>query len=212
MGILNNIMKRRTAAQKEIRSAQSRARQEVKESARSHNRREKLLTDLEKQLLKKEQKGLKAKRKHERKLAKQEYEKIQAQKLGPARVAGWIGAARVALPVLLPLIYRGVTAGREQLVNARANKAGLTADQLAQYSGHGAAQKARLDGIRAQLQDSKLPAGYRRDAEARIEELVVAANNAEFMSPEQRSRALSAVNRDIDKLTQDIQTKTAEQR
>ncbi len=207
MGILNNIMKRRTAAQKEIRSAQSRARQEVKENARARARREKLLTNLEKKLVKTEQKGLKRKRKHELKLATQVYEKIQASKMGPARVASWVGAARVAAPVLLPLIYRGVTTAREQLVNARANKAGLSADQLAQYSGHGAAQKARLDGIRAELERSGLPTGYRQDAQTRIEELVVATNNAEYMSPDQRRRALSALNRDIDKLAQEIQTR-----
>lgn len=210
MGILNNILKRRTAAQKEIRSAQSRARQEVKEDARARARREKLLTDLEKKLVKTEQKGLKKKRKHELELAKQEYEKIQAGKINPARVSSWIGAARVATPVLLPLIYRGVTLAREQLVNARANREGLTAEQLAQYSGHGASQKARLDGIRAELEKSGLPVGYRRDAEARIEELVVATNNAEYMSPDQRRRALAAVNRDIDKLAQEIQAQISQ--
>lgn len=207
MGILSTIRKQRTKARKEIKSAQARARQEVKQSAKTQTRREKLLANLEKDLVKAEQKNLKNKRKHEEKQAKQEYEKIKAGKVNPQRVRRWIGAARVAAPVLLPLIYRAITAGREQLVTARANQAGISSEQLAQFSGHGGQVKARIEGVRATLTEAELPVGFARDAEDRLDELVTAVDNAEYMSPEQRRRSLSAINRDLDKVAHEIQQK-----
>lgn len=207
MGIFSSIRKRRVKDQKNIKAAQSRARQEAKEGARGQQRREKLLAGLEKDLIKSEEKGLKQQRKHEEKLAKQEYEKIRAGRLNPDRVNRWIKAARLATPVLLPLAYRAITAGREQVVSSKARRSGLSTEQLAQFSGHGADLKARIEGVRGTLDDTKLSAGFRRDVNDRLDELHTAADNAEFMTPDQRRRALNAINRDIDTVAQDIQNK-----
>lgn len=205
MGILSRLQKRYTAAQKEIRGAQSRAKQEVKESAKTQARREKLLANLEKDLLKAEQKGLKDKRKHERKLAKQEYEKIKAGKINASRINRWANAARVALPIVLPLVYRGITAGREQLVNARAKQAGVSPTELAHHSGYGASHKARIAGLREELENADVPIGFKNNMNERLDTLSAAANNAGYMSADQRRRSLAAVNRDINKVAEEIQ-------
>ena len=61
--------------------------------------------------------------------------------------------------------------------------------------------------MRATLTEAELPVGFTRDAEDRLDELVIAVDNAEYMSPEQRRRSLSAINRDLDKVAQEIQQK-----
>lgn len=207
MGIISGIRKRRNKARKEIKVAQARAVAEVKESAKVLNRRQKLLASQEKALLKAEKKGLKEKRKHEEKLAKTEYERIKAGSINPDRVKRWIRASRIAIPVLLPLVYRGITAAQDTGTKVRADRAGISAEKLAQFSGHGADLKARIEGIRGNLQHADLPAGFVHDVEDRLDSLVQAADNAEFMTPDQRRRALNAINSDIDKVAAEIQAR-----
>lgn len=207
MGVLSGLRKRRTRNRKDIKAAQAKARQEVKESAKVLNRREKLLARTEKDLLKTEQKGLKNRRKQELKLAKAEYQKRKAGRVNASNVKRYIQAGRVALPVLIPLVYRGVTQLRDSSTSAQAKKAGVTQEQLAQFSGHGAGLKARIQGISNSLQGTNVPAGFKRDVEERLDELRSATDNAEFMTPEQRRRAHSAISGDIDKTTAEIQAR-----
>ena len=205
MGIVSKIRKRRNKARKDIKAAQARARAEVKQSAKVLNRRQTLLASQEKALLKAEQKGLKEKRKHEMKLAKAEYERLQAGSINPDRVKRWIRATRIAIPFLLPFIYRGITAAQDANNKVRADRAGISTEKLAQFSGHGADLKARIEGIRQNLKTTDLPAGFVHDVEDRLDSFVQAADNAEYMTPDQRRRALNAINSDIDKVTAEIQ-------
>ena len=205
MGIFEAVRKGRARTKAEIQAAKVRAKHEAKQEAKLQLKQEQLLQKFEKNLLKEEKKGLKAKRKHERKMAENTLDQLKAGHLNADTFKRYVGFARVALPVMLPLIYRGVTAGREQIVDARARRLGVSADQLAQYSGHGADLKARIDGINRTLNKDQLPVGFVRDVEDRLSELQTAADNAEFMTPEQRKRAHATINRDIDGVTQEIQ-------
>ncbi|AWB82811.1 hypothetical protein C3B44_11105 [Corynebacterium yudongzhengii] len=207
MGVLKKLRKRRSQAKAEIKAAQTKARQEVQASAKALNRREKLLAKQEKALLKAEKKGLKNKRKHELALAKAEYQKRKHGRFNADNVNRYLKAGRIALPVLLPLIYRGITQLRDTTTNARAKRAGVTRAQLAQFSGHGAGLHARIQGIRNSLEGTHLPAGFRRDMDDRLNELRSATDNAEFMTADQRRRAHNAINSDIDKVTAEIQAK-----
>lgn len=205
MGIVSNLTKRRAKARQDIKAAQTKARTEVQQSAKALQRREKLLARTEKQLIKEEKKGLKAKRKHELELAKTEYKKRKAGKFNAGNVSRYVNAGRVALPILVPLIYRGVTQLRDSSTQTKAKRAGISADQLAQFSGHGADLHARIEGIRSSLLGTSLAPGFKRDAESRLDELRSATDNAEFMTADQRRRAHHAINSDIDKLTAEIQ-------
>ena len=205
MGIFEAIRKGRAKTKAEIQAAKVRARSEAKAEAKLQLRQEKLLHNFEKDLLKQEQKGLKAKRKHERKMAENTLAQLKAGHLNAGTFKRYAGFARVALPVMLPLIYRAVTAGREQLVDARARKIGVSADELARFSGHGADLKARIDGVSRTLDGGHLPTGFVRDVRDRLAELQTATDNAEFMTPEQRRRAHATISRDIDGVTQEIQ-------
>ncbi|MBX8996920.1 hypothetical protein HCH15_12135 [Corynebacterium testudinoris] len=205
MGIMKSIRKNRTKAKAEIKAAKARARQAVKEDAKLELRREKLLAKAEKDLLKREARGLKDRRKHERKMAENTLAQIKQGRINSANVRRWAGAARLALPLLLPLIYRAITAGREQVAEAKARKVGVSVDQLARFAGHGSELKARTHGVRQTLSEEQHSAGFVRDVKDRLDELDKAIDNAEFMTPEQRRRAHNTISRDIDAVTQEIQ-------
>lgn len=205
MGVVSRLSKRRAKNRQDIKVAQARARSEVEASAKALERREKLLARTEKQLIKEEKKGLKAKRKHELQLARTEYKKRKAGKFNVGNVTRYANAARIAVPILLPLVYRGVTQARDSVTQNKAKRAGVSPEQLAQFSGHGAELHARIEGIRSSLEGTALSSGFKRDAQARLDELRSATDNAEFMTAEQRRRAHHAINSDIDKLTAEIQ-------
>lgn len=203
--LLNKLAKSRRAAKAEIKAAKTRAQAEVKEASKAEKRRAKLLAKQEKALIKAEEKGLKKRRKHEYKLAKTEVERLKAGKFNSSNITRYAGALRTAAPLALPLVYRGIVSVREQAENRKARRAGVTADQLASFAGHGASLKARTQGIRNSLEHTDVPAGFKRDVDDRLKELDAATDNAEFMTPQQRRRAHSAISKDIDGVTQEIQ-------
>lgn len=207
MGVLKNLKKRRDRVRADVKAAQTKARAEVKESARVLHRREKLLAKQEKALLKAERKGLKEKRKHEMELAKAHYKTMKEGTFNSGQVNRYLRAARLALPVALPMIYRIITQIRDSSTNSRAKRAGVTRQQLAEFSGHGAGLQARIQGIRNSLEGTSLPAGFKRDMDERLQELRHATDNAEFMTADQRRRAHSAISSDIDKTTAEIQAR-----
>ncbi|WP_301187341.1 DUF6474 family protein [Corynebacterium stationis] len=206
MSLLKKFRKSRRAAKAELKAAKTKAKAEVKSADKARKRQQKLLANQEKQLLKSEEKGLKQRRKHELKLAKTELEKLRAGRFNTDNVKRYAGAARTATPLLLPLLYRAIVSGRQQFEQSRAKKAGVTTDQLASFAGHGASIKARTQGIRNTLDENgSLPAGFKRDIKERLDDLDAAVDNAELMTPQQRRRAHSSINREIDMVTQEIQ-------
>ena len=206
MSLLKKFRKSRRAAKAELKAAKTKAKAEVKSADKARKRQQKLLANQEKQLVKSEEKGLKQRRKHELKLAKTELEKLRAGRFNTDTVKRYAGAARTAAPLLLPLLYRAIVSGRQQFEQSRAKKAGVTTDQLASFAGHGASIKARTQGIRNTLDENgSLPAGFKRDIKERLDDLDAAVDNAELMTPQQRRRAHSSINREIDMVTQEIQ-------
>lgn len=203
--IVKNIQARRRAAKAEIKAAKARAQAEVKAAAKAQQRQAKLLAKQEKLLVKTEEKGLKKRRKHQQKMAKAELAKLKAGRFHASKVNRYAGAIRAAAPIVLPLIYRGIVAGREALEQRQAQRAGVTPAQMASFSGHGAPLKARTAGIRAALKNSTLPAGFQRDVRDRLDELDAAIDNAEFMTIQQRRRSHASISADIDAVTQEIQ-------
>src|SRR5699024_3265527 len=206
MSILKKFRKSRRAAKAEFKAAKTKAKAEVKSADKARKRQQKLLANQEKQLVKAEEKGLKQRRKQELKLAKTELEKMRAGRFNTANVKRYAGAARTAAPLLLPLLYRAIVTGRQQVEQRRAKQAGVTTGQLATFAGHGASIKARTQGIRNTMDDNQsLPAGFKRDIQDRLDDLDAAIDNAEMMTPQQRRRAHSSINREIDLVTQEIQ-------
>lgn len=207
MGIMKKIRKARREARAEIKAAKTRAKAEVKAADKAKHRQQKLLAKQEKALIKSEEKGLKKRRQHEYKMAKKELERIKQGRFNKDNVKRYASALRTAAPLLLPLIYRGITAAQREVEKKRAQKAGVSAEQLASFSGHGAPLKARTAGIRNSLKDAQLPAGFKRDVKERLNELDSAIDNAEYMTDQQRQRAHRSISGEIDSLNDEIQAK-----
>lgn len=207
MGIMKKIRKARREARAEIKAAKTRAKAEVKAADKAKHRQQKLLAKQEKALIKSEEKGLKKRRQHEYKMAKKELERIKQGRFNKDNVKRYAGALRTAAPLLLPLIYRGITAAQREVEKKRAQKAGVSSEQLASFSGHGAPLKARTAGIRNSLKDAQLPAGFKRDVKERLNELDSAIDNAEYMTDQQRQRAHRSISGEIDSLNDEIQAK-----
>lgn len=209
MGLFETIRASRAKTKAEIKAAEARARQLAKNEAKQDKRTAKLLDKAEKRLLKEEKKGLKNKQKHEKKIAQTELKKIQEAGLTKKKAKQWVGASRILLPVLIPLAYRALTSYQERQVNDRARAAGLTATDMARYSSQGAELKGRVQAIRRQVEDNDdLDDKFRRDAQVRLDELDAAVNNVEQMNDAQRRLAHETIDRDINKLTAEIQEKT----
>lgn len=207
MGIMKKIRKARREARAEIKAAKTRAKAEVKAADKAKHRQQKLLARQEKALIKSEEKGLKKRRKHEYKMVKKELERIKEGRFNKNNVKRYAGALRTAAPLLLPLLYRGITVAQREVEKKRAQKAGVSAEQLASFSGHGAPLKARTAGIRNSLKDAQLPAGFKRDVKERLNELDSAIDNAEYMTDQQRQRAHRSISGEIDSLNDEIQSK-----
>lgn len=207
MSLFNSLRKRRRKSAAEIKAAKKRAAKEVASRHRGAKRREKLLARQEKKLIKAENKGLKAKRKHEKQMADRKLAQIKNGRFNKDQVKRWTGAARLLTPLLIPLAYQAVTSGREKADEFRARRLGVSAEELSRHTGHGAALKARIEGVRHTISESEVSSGYLHDAEARLDELANAVDNAEYMTPEQRRRAHSAIGRDIDGLITQIHQK-----
>lgn len=210
MSIVKKIRKARAEARAQAKAAKARARAEVKANSKNERRQQKLLAKQEKDLLKSEQKGLKKRRNHEYKMAKNELEKIRQGRFNSDNIKRYASAARTAAPLLLPLIYRGYVALRDKNEKRQANKAGVTQEQMSKFAGHGADLKARTAGIRNSLENTDLPAGFKRDVHERLDELDAAIDNAEFMTPQQRRQAHKAINSEIDNTTAEIQQRITE--
>ena len=208
MGLFESIRKSRAKTKAEIKAAEARARQLAKDEAKQDKRTAKLLDKAEKRLLKEEKKGLKNKQEHEKQLAKTELKKIQESGLTKKKAKQWVGASRILLPVLIPLVYRALTSYQEKQVNDRARAAGLSATEMARYSSQGAELKGRVEAIRRQIDDNdSLDNKFRRDAEVRLDELDNAVNNVEQMNDAQRRLAHGTIDRDINTLAAEIQEK-----
>lgn len=205
MGIFEKVRKARAKTKAEIKAAKTRAKAEVKAASKAKARQAKLLAQQEHKLLKVEQKGLKARRKQELKLAKTELERRKAGKLNKAKVQRYVGVARMLTPILLPLAYKASTAAQEAFTASKARKHGLTSAEVSQFAGHGAGLKARIAGLRKTTDG--VPRGFALDVDERLDELDKAVDNAEFMTPEQRRRVHRSISSDLDAVAGQIQEK-----
>ncbi|MCK2199815.1 DUF6474 family protein [Corynebacterium callunae] len=205
MGIFEKVRAARAKTKAEIKAAELKVKTEAKNKAKLDLKREKLLVQAEKNLLKAEEKGLKKRNKHELKMAKNILEQKRQGRLNKDKVTRWTGTARLLAPLLLPVFYRVSTEARNQIVKTKASRAGVTPEQLAQFAGHSAALKARIQGVRENAESAALPHGFIQDVKERLDELEAAAENSEFMSPQQRNRAHQSINRDLAQVSDQIQ-------
>ncbi|MEU6833448.1 DUF6474 family protein [Nocardia beijingensis] len=114
---------------------------------------------------KNDRKARRAEARTQRKVAKAQIAAFQAEEKAALKVAAkaerdpfsagqvkkYLGVARVLIPVLAPLAYRGATFLRGQLDTRRAQQLGVGIDQLGDFTGHGAKLQARITNAEAAL-------------------------------------------------------------
>lgn len=212
MGILKKNRRRKnvkaTKAKAELKKAEARARKFARDEAKADLRTMELLDKAEQRLLKEEKKALKSKRKHEKQLAQAHLKRIEESGLTKKKAKQWTGAARALVPVLLPLVYKAWTSYRQGELDNRAAGMGLTSQDLARHSGRGAELKARIEALRANVDnESSLPRGFADDARVRLADLDQAVRNAEHASPEQQRLTHNAIEQDLTDLAAEIHAK-----
>ncbi|WP_424809314.1 DUF6474 family protein [Rhodococcus sp. 27YEA15] len=133
------------------------------------------------------------------------------QGLTVAKVRKYLGVARLLAPVLLPIAYRAATMVRAQLDTSRAQKMGVTVDQLGDFTGHGAKLSARIAG--AESSTTELLGKKSGDAETqrfataireRLSDLSTAVHAAEQMPQARRKAAHQAISSELDGVEADL--------
>ncbi|QLY31111.1 hypothetical protein H0264_01555 [Nocardia huaxiensis] len=185
--------KKRVSRRAEAKALKHKAAMEAKLGARNERKRNRAENKTQQKVAKAEVAKLQAEEKAALKLAA----KAERDPFSAAQVRKYLSVARILVPVLAPLAYRGATFVRGQLDARRAQQLGIGVNQLGEFSGPGARLQARIANIEATLQeiegksgdtDTKKFVAATRD---RLDSLTAAVRTSDQM-PAQRRRAVHA--------------------
>ncbi|MEV6063485.1 DUF6474 family protein [Nocardia asteroides] len=147
----------------------------------------------------------------EEKAAEKLAAKADRELFSASQIRKYIGVARVLVPVLTPLAYRGATYVRGQLDARKAQQLGIGLDQLGEFSGHGARLQARITNTQTAVDkvvaDAPGDADTKKFAEAarsRLADLTVAVNTAEQMPAARRKAVHASISAELSVLENDV--------
>lgn len=135
-----------------------------------------------------------------------------ADPLTGAKIKRYIGIARVVVPVVAPIVYQAVGMARDRWDAHRARQFGVAPDELAEFTGRGAALYARIHNLALSAGDLRARYGDGQDARAtevrsfvedtehRLSDLESAVRAAEQMPGSRRRRAHLAVAGELDRV------------
>ncbi len=147
----------------------------------------------------------------EEKAAQKLAAKADRELFSAGQIRKYIGVARVLIPVLAPLAYRGATVVRGQLDARKAQQLGIGTDQLGEFSGHGARLQARITNTEEAL--DKIAADKAGDADtekfvaaarSRMADLNVAVRTAEQMPAARRKAVHASISAELAVLENDV--------
>ncbi|WP_306363341.1 DUF6474 family protein [Nocardia sp. CC227C] len=185
--------KKRVSRRAEAKALKHKAAIEAKLGAKNERKRNRAEMRTQEKVAKAQIAALEAEKKAALKVAA----RADRELFSAAQVRKALGVARILVPVLAPLAYRGATFVRGQLDNRRAQQLGIGLDQLSEFSGPGAKLRARIANVETTLGeleakdtagDTKKFASATRD---RLDSLTAAVRTADQM-PVQRRRAVHA--------------------
>lgn len=161
-------------------------------------------------------KAAKADRKAVKKADKAREAEAKSDAKGPdpvtgAKVKRYIGIARVVVPIVAPLLYQAAGTARARWDEHRARQFGVAPEQLADFTGRGAALYARIHNLASSTRDlaERRGADGDRAAEvrafaeqtgARLTDLEAAVRSAEQMPADRRRRAHQAAAAELDRI------------
>ena len=142
--------------------------------------------------------------------------KERDEEAGPELITGvtvkrYIGIARIVVPVLMPLVYQAAGAARARIDDQRARRLGVAPDELAEFSGRGAALYARIHNIALSAQELRTRRtstsgepedvrSFAAETENRLSDLEAAVRAAEQMPAPRRRRAHVAIGAELDRI------------
>ncbi|MET9026037.1 DUF6474 family protein [Nocardia sp. NPDC004168] len=175
---------------------------------------------------KNDRKARRAEARTQRKVAKAQIATFQAEEKAALKVAAkaerdpfsagqvkkYLGVARVLIPVLAPLAYRGATFLRGQLDTRRAQQLGVGIDQLGDFTGHGAKLQARITNAEAALtkigsQDGKDKGEAQKFVAAtkdRLGSLTAAVHTSDQMPANRRRSVHASISHELSGIESDI--------
>ncbi|MBF6465566.1 hypothetical protein IU427_10305 [Nocardia beijingensis] len=175
---------------------------------------------------KNDRKARRAEARTQRKVAKAQIAAFQAEEKAALKVAAkaerdpfsagqvkkYLGVARVLIPVLAPLAYRGATFLRGQLDTRRAQQLGVGIDRLGDFSGHGAKLQARITNAEAALakigaQDGKDKGETQKFVTAtkdRLGSLTAAVHTSDQMPANRRRSVHASISHELSGIESDI--------
>lgn len=167
-----------------------------------------------------DRKKLRADAKSARKVEKAQLATLKAQEkaanrsgLSAAQVKRYLSIARLLIPVLAPLVYRGTVVARGQLDQQRAHRLGVAPEELGSYTGHGARLSARIAGAERSADEiaTRFPdaetAKFTAAVRGRLTELETAVHAAEQMPAQRRKSAHHAIAGELDGIEADLLAK-----
>ncbi|MHC1558398.1 DUF6474 family protein [Actinomycetospora sp. C-140] len=181
-------------------------------------RAERLLAETQEASILGDKKALKAakkRRKAEEKAAKDESTDLEGTAADPltgAKIKRYIGIARIVVPVVAPIVYQAVGEARDRWDAHRARQLGVAPDELADFTGRGAALYARIHNLATSANDLRTRYGsgqearatdirsFVDDAEQRLADMESAVRAAEQMPSSRRRSAHLAVSGELDRV------------
>ncbi|WP_216917433.1 DUF6474 family protein [Nocardia sp. NBC_01377] len=139
--------KRRPSRRAEAKALKHKAAMEAKLGARNDRKAQRAQARIERKVAKAQISTLQAEEKAAQKLAA----KAERDPFSASQVRKYLGVARVLVPVLAPLAYRGATFVRGQIDTRRAQQLGIGIDQLGDFAGHGGKLQARIANVESAL-------------------------------------------------------------
>ncbi|PXX63007.1 hypothetical protein DFR70_10660 [Nocardia tenerifensis] len=177
---------------------------------------------------KNDRKARRAEARTQRKVAKAQISALQAEEKASLKLAAkaerdlfsagqvkkYLGVARVLIPVLAPLAYRGATFLRAQLDTRKAQQLGIGIEQLGDFSGHGAKLQARianteaaLGKVGAQDKDKGETQKFVAATRARLDSLAAAVQTAEQMPAPRRRAVHTSIAQELSGVEADVLAK-----
>ncbi|MET7769226.1 DUF6474 family protein [Nocardia sp. NPDC005366] len=139
--------KRRPSRRAEAKALKHKAVMEAKLGAKNDRKAQRAQARTERKVAKAQIATLQA----EEKAALKAAAKAERDPFSASQVRKYLGVARVLVPVLAPLAYRGATFVRGQLDTRRAQQLGIGIEQLGDFAGHGAKLQARIANVESAL-------------------------------------------------------------
>ncbi|MET8652727.1 MULTISPECIES: DUF6474 family protein [Nocardia] len=180
--------KRRPSRRAEAKALKHKAAMEAKLGARNDRKAQRAQARIDRKVAKARISTLQAEEKAALKLAA----KAERDPFSASQVRKYLGVARVLVPVLAPLAYRGATFVRGQIDTRRAQQLGIGIDQLGDFAGHGGKLQARIANVESALGKIEGEADNKKfvtTTEDRLASLSAAVRTAEQM-PAPRRRAV----------------------